>query len=193
VQEVLNLYLEDTISETEFLEKSRPWPNYHTDYRPLVEFAKAGGIPVIAANIPRRAAAAVTAANEISAQILGPDASYLPEKLPFDSRKYHQLFKAALDRMPAAGPMRQAAPKALYKAQLLKDAVMAAALVPYLDRRILFCCGHFHCDYHLGIVYQLKRNYPKLKTAVIAMSSAVFGTPMHRLAELADFFWIPDE
>jgi len=43
----------------------------------------------------------------------------------------------------------------LYKAQVLKDAGMAASLEPFLDRRILFCCGHFHSDYHLGIPYQL--------------------------------------
>ncbi len=32
----------------------RPWPNYDTDYRPLVELAKAEGLPVICANAPRR-------------------------------------------------------------------------------------------------------------------------------------------
>ena len=31
-----------------------PWPRYATDYRPLVEFAKAHGWPVVAANVPRR-------------------------------------------------------------------------------------------------------------------------------------------
>ncbi|MFZ7127144.1 MAG: ChaN family lipoprotein [Desulfobacterales bacterium] len=193
VQEILDLYLKGKISEEEFLDNSRPWPNYQTNYRPLIEFSKSRGIPVVAANIPRRAAAAVAAANRISPEVLGEDAVYLPEKPPFDSRKYYQLFKAAIDDMPSTGAMRQTAPSALYKAQLVKDAAMAASLDPYLDRRILFCCGHFHSDYHLGIAYQLKRKYHRLKMAVIAMSSAVYEVRMHRISELADFFWIPDE
>lgn len=160
VQKVLNQYLKGKISEGEFLEKSRPWPNYQTDYRPLIEFSKAKGIPVIAANVPRRAAAAVAQANKISAEVLGPDAQYLPENPPFDSRKYYQLFKATMEGMPPMGPMGQTKPRALYKAQLVKDAVMAASLDKVLARRILFCCGHFHSDYHLGIPYQLKKNHP---------------------------------
>ncbi len=37
VQDSLNAYLHRTISEDEFLELARPWPNYLEDYRPLVE------------------------------------------------------------------------------------------------------------------------------------------------------------
>ena len=40
-QFVLNEYLAGRITEEEFLAKSRPWPRYKTDYRQLVEFAKA--------------------------------------------------------------------------------------------------------------------------------------------------------
>ncbi len=50
----LDSYLSGGIAEEEFLKSSRPWPRYATDYRPLVEMAKANGWPVIAANVPRR-------------------------------------------------------------------------------------------------------------------------------------------
>ena len=193
VQEILDAYLQGKISEQAFLEQSRPWPNYQADYRPLIEFSKSKGIPVVAANVPRRAAAAVARTNKISPEVLGPDSIYLPEKPPFDSRKYYQFFKATMEDMPAMGPMGQAKPRALYKAQLLKDAVMAASLETFLDRPILFCCGRFHCDYHLGIPYQLKKTHPDLKIAVIAMASVVDEVPMKMLSRLADFFWIPDE
>jgi uncharacterized iron-regulated protein len=192
VQPVLNKYLKGKISEEEFLNASWPWPNYQTDYRPLIELAKSRGIPVIAANVPRRAAAAVARANKISPEVLGADAIYLPAEPPFDSRRYYQLFQAAMAGMPPQGPMGQAKPQALYKAQLLKDAVMADALKPFLDRRILFCCGHFHADFHLGIPYQLRKTHPGIKIAVIAMSSVVDEMPMKMLSKLADFFWIPD-
>ena len=55
----LDTYLAGTISEEEFLKTSRPWPRYATDYRALVEMAKAQGWPVIAANVPRRYASSV--------------------------------------------------------------------------------------------------------------------------------------
>ena len=65
--------------------------------------------------------------------------------------------------MPHMAPMKGMNVKALYKAQVLKDAVMAASLELFLDHRILFCCGHFHSDFHLGIPYQLEKNHPELK------------------------------
>src|SRR4030042_4332953 len=71
VQDTLNAYLEGTISEDKFLELSRPWPNYQEDYRLLVELAKDRGIPVIAANVPRRIAAGVAITDAISSDVVG--------------------------------------------------------------------------------------------------------------------------
>ncbi len=59
VQNSLNDYLAGRMSEEDFLKGSRPWPRYVTDYRPLVEFAKAHQWPVIAGNVPRRYASKV--------------------------------------------------------------------------------------------------------------------------------------
>jgi uncharacterized iron-regulated protein len=58
VQPALNDYLAGRITEPEFLARTRPWPNYATDYRPLVELARANHWPVIAANVPRPLASA---------------------------------------------------------------------------------------------------------------------------------------
>src|SRR5215510_10825436 len=38
-QPSLDDYLAGRLSEEEFLKASRPWPNYQTDYRPLIEFS----------------------------------------------------------------------------------------------------------------------------------------------------------
>jgi len=85
VQDALDTYLEGAISEDTFLELARPWPNYRENYRPLVELAKARAIPVIAANVPRRAAAAVAMADAISSDVVGKDGIYLPPNLHLDS------------------------------------------------------------------------------------------------------------
>ncbi len=192
IQPLLDAYLQGSIGEDRLLEFSRPWPNYEQDYRPLVDFAKSKGLPVIASNVPRRAAAAVAMANEISPAVLGLDRIYLPDAIRLDSKEYRKRFMATISGMPHGGPMGDANPEALYKAQVLKDAVMAASLERFLDRRILFCCGHFHCDYHLGIPYQLEKNHPKTRIAVIAMASAVEPLPMKERSKVADFIWIDE-
>jgi uncharacterized iron-regulated protein len=193
IQPLLDDYLRGVVSEEQFLEGSRPWPNYPEDYRPLVELAKSKGLPIIAANVPRRAAAAVAKANRLSRRVMGSDAIYLPPEKPYHSKKYQRLFLAALAEMPPMGPMGQINPQGLYKGQLLKDAVMADSLDPFLGRRILFCCGRFHSDYHLGIPYQLRKKHPDLKISVIAIGSAVDNLPMRERSRIADFFWVPDE
>ncbi|NBC15922.1 MAG: hypothetical protein GVY18_01260 [Bacteroidetes bacterium] len=66
VQPILDEYLAGLITEQHFRDDARPWQNYETDYRPLVEFAKAHELPVLAANAPRRYV------NRVSR--LGPDA-----------------------------------------------------------------------------------------------------------------------
>src|SRR5262245_14317540 len=58
-QAAVDDYLAGGINESEFLKISRPWPNYATDYRPLVEFARMKGWHVLAANVPRQYASAV--------------------------------------------------------------------------------------------------------------------------------------
>jgi uncharacterized iron-regulated protein len=192
VQDILDAYLKGKISERTFLKRSRPWPNYRKDYRPLVEFAKKKKIPVLAANIPRRAAAAVSMANKISPEVMGEDRIYLPKIIHLKSKEYYKRFASSMEEMPLSTPMKAMDADGLYKAQVLKDAVMASSLDPYLDRRILFCCGHFHSDYHLGIPFQLKKNHPKIRTAVIVTASTVEPLPMKERAKISDFIWVEE-
>ena len=192
VQETLDAYLKGAIPEDKFLELARPWPNYLEDYRPLIEFAKKKGIPVIAANVPRRAAAAVAMANKVSPDVVGEDNIYLPEKLHLKSKEYYKHFVSSIEEMPHSAPMKDMNVDGLYKAQVLKDAVMAASIEPFLDRRTLFCCGHFHSDYHLGIPFQLQKNHPELKIAVITFASYVGDLPMKERSRIGDFIWVEE-
>lgn len=190
VQDVVDDYLGGVISEKEFLELSRPWHNYPLDYRPLVELARARGIQLIAANVPRRAAARIAEANEVSPEILGADSRYVPDVVHYDSGDYHRRFAETVAHMGPSAPMKRENLDGLYKAQVVKDAVMAASLEPFLHRRVLFCCGHFHCDYHLGIPYQLHVNHPELKTTVLTFASRMEQLPMTELSKVGDYIWI---
>ncbi len=54
VQHILDEYLAGLITESQFLAGARPWEHYAEDYRGMVELARERGLPVIAANAPRR-------------------------------------------------------------------------------------------------------------------------------------------
>lgn len=190
VQDVLDAYLKGKISEKTFLRRSRPWPNYKEDYRPLIEFAKKKRVPVVAANIPRRAAAAVSMANKISPDVVGKDDIYLPGKIHLKSKQYYKRFASSMEEMPHFTPMKGMNVDGLFKAQVLKDAVMASSIEPFLGRRVLFCCGHFHADYHMGIPFQIRKNHPKLSIAVIVTASTVEPLSMKDRAKISDFIWV---
>jgi uncharacterized iron-regulated protein len=80
VQLVLDEYLAGQIPEKNFEAESRPWGNYASDYKPLVNFAKENKLRFIATNVPRRYAAAV--------------ANYGVEKLPMFSLEAQKLMPA---------------------------------------------------------------------------------------------------
>lgn len=188
VQHVLDSYLAGEIDESAFLEGSRPWPNYETDYRPLVEFARSKGIPVVAANVPRRMASLVSRSGDFSPELFGEDSVYLPAAIDFDSEEYRERFMSTMEGMPHAGPMGAMNPENLFKAQALKDAVMASSLSSWLERgrKVLFFCGRFHSDYHLGIPYQLEKSRPGLNIAVVTLlpyDSNVSGEEFSRVAD----------
>lgn len=77
VQYILDEYLAGLITERQFLSSARPWEYYEEDYRPMVELAKERGLPVIAANAPRRYV------NRVSR--LGRDALW---ELPASTRRF---------------------------------------------------------------------------------------------------------
>jgi uncharacterized iron-regulated protein len=83
VQTVVDEYLAGLITERHFLLSSRPWRNYETDYRPLVEYARTHSLPVIAANAPARYVSRVSSQGPDSLKALSaPAKSWLPP-LPF--------------------------------------------------------------------------------------------------------------
>ena len=91
VQPIMDEYLNGLIREADLLQDARPWANYHTDYRPLVEFAKECEMPVLAANAPRRYVGAVGRTAGVLRDRAWPDAAYAalpPLPLPPASPAY---------------------------------------------------------------------------------------------------------
>lgn len=92
VQPVMNRYLDGEINEEIFVNNSRPWENYQTDYKPLVDFAKENNIYVLASNIPRRIANQYTKVGDLDL-IENTDKIYLPKKHLVEYENYYQNLK----------------------------------------------------------------------------------------------------
>lgn len=172
VQPVMDKYLNDEITETEFINNSRPWENYQTDYKPLVEFAKEKDMYVLASNIPRRIANQYTKVGDL-ALIEDKDKIYLPKKHLVEYERYYDKFKNYMSMGDGQGHMMMTPERieAFYKAQCLKDDTMAESIVEFLkehkDTKLLHVQGSFHGDEHLGVVEKVNKLNPSLKTVVI--------------------------
>lgn len=167
VQPVLNEYLNGYIREKNFVTDSRAWPNYKTDYRPMVEFAKSNNLPVIAANAPARYTNMVTTGGLERIKVLSKAAlSYLPP-FPIDTATgaYYEKFVAEMGGHSAMGSMH------IYQSQNLWDVTMAWSIVRFYKAnksfKIMQVNGGFHSEEKLGIVAQLKNYAPKARVITI--------------------------
>ena len=98
VQYVLDEYLAGLINEEHFLKSSRPWVNYSSDYRELIEFSKENGVSVIAANAPRRYVNMVRRLGQESLLSLSSEAKESLPPLPYPdaSLEYKNKFRAIM-------------------------------------------------------------------------------------------------
>ncbi len=171
VQIVLDEYLAAHITESHFLLSSRPWGNYKTDYRPLVELAKEKGLPVIAANAPRRYVNMVSRGGRSKLDRLSPNAKKWLAPLPYSepSAEYSRRFKALMGSSAEASMGLDN----ILSSQSLWDATMAYWISRALKQNkgglVVHLNGGFHTAYRLGTVEHLARYRPRATTIVVTM------------------------
>lgn len=167
----LDSFLAGSLSEEDFLATARPWPNYKTDYAPLVNFAKEQQMPVIAANVPRFLAAHVAKNNASTEGVAAQYQQWLPKHTYAPEGAYKEKFYAQMNSPEAPMKMPPARLAAVYAAQCLKDDKMAESIAAFADAypdiQILHINGCFHSDAHLGTAQKLEALRPELKVAVI--------------------------
>lgn len=196
VQPLLDRYMAGQVSEEEFRAGSRPWPNYETDYRPLVEFARARGWPVVASNIPRPIASAVGREGLSMIDTLAAEQRYfVAADLSCPDDAYRRKFFDAMAGMGGHGGADSAAAIAMlqrfYEAQCVKDETMgesvAAAFAP--GRIVVHVNGAFHSDERLGTVTRALRRRPSARALVVSFVPAPLAATLSPavLAERGDF------
>lgn len=192
VQPLLTQYAAGTLPDSDFERQSRPWPNYATDYRPLLAFAQQAHLPVVATNVPRRyaqqvARGSLTALNALPAN---EKAYMMPLPLTVDYQlPGYQKMAAMFGGAGAHGSGSQN----IIQAQAIKDATMAYSIRQNLrpGQTFLHVNGSFHSDNHDGIASYLKTGKPALKVLTI---SAVSQTQLQALdkenTSLADYILV---
>ncbi len=164
-QLVIDEYLADFFDDSKFEGDARLWPNYKTDYKPILQFAKEKKLRFIATNIPRRYASMVNyggfeALNKLSKQAKTYIADF-PVKFDPELSGYKMMVKS----MGSMGSHSKMDPVNLAKAQAIKDATMAQFIFRNLKKDGLFF--HFNGSYHSynfeGIMWYLRQLNKNLK------------------------------
>jgi uncharacterized iron-regulated protein len=164
-QEALNLYLEGKISEDSLKKAVRLWPNYATDYKSLVEFARNTSLKFIASNVPRNIANMVYKGGFDVLNELSDEQKSWVAPLPVEYDPELEQYKKMLE-MNMAGHVSPNLPRS----QALKDATMAHFILKHLEngKIVLHFNGTYHSDYFEGIMWYLKRANPYLRVMTIA-------------------------
>lgn len=209
VQTVMDEYLADQIPETHFLKSARPWRNYEGDYKPMVEFAKARRLPVVAANAPRRYVNRVSRLGKASLDELSPQArAWLPplpyaDASPAYAEKFHRTMRSSRQSSDSASQQvdeataKERAARSL-AAQSLWDASMAHAIAEQLKQRkgalVLHVVGRFHSEERMGIPDHLQRYRPGARVLIVTMLAMTafpeFSAESH--AKYGDFVILTD-
>ena len=186
----LNDYLSGKITQKQLDSTARLWPNYKTDYKPLVDFAKASKLPFIATNIPRRYASMVHKKGfEVLETLSDEEKSWIaPQPIPYnkDLPGYTQMMTMMGEHTSPNMP----------KAQASKDATMAYFITKNLQPNSVFIHynGSFHSDNFDGINWYLRKYQPEIKIVTI---STVEQNQLKKLENehlnKADFILVVDE
>jgi uncharacterized iron-regulated protein len=163
-QKQLNEYLNNEINQKQFDSTARLWPNYKTDYKPLVDFAKANSLPFIATNVPRRFASIVFKKGFEGLEALSSQEKewIAPLPIPYDAELpgYQNMMKMMGGHTSPNMP----------KAQAIKDATMAFFIKKNRTNNAIFLHynGTYHSDNFEGIYWYLKKDNPNLNIMTIA-------------------------
>ncbi len=188
VQYIVDEYLTGQISEKNFIKEARAWDNYKADYKPVVEFAKEHGLPVIAANAPSRYTNLVTRKGLDALNGLSKDVKkkYIAP-LPIDTLTgiYYDKFLEAMGGHTTPGMN-------LYQSQNFWDATMSYSIAEAMKKHkhavVFQMNGRFHSEYHSGLAGRLERVYKKKVTTISAFAPQDFESPdWAAYAPLADY------
>lgn len=183
-QLLLNDYVSGVISDKNFQDSCRLWPNYKTDYKPLIQFAKENKLFCLASNVPRRDANILFKYGRPALDTLSSVEKMYMAPLDFK-------IDTSLSQYSALKEMEQhMAGSYLMEAQAFKDATMAYFILKNKKENnvVYHLNGSYHSDFYQGIIWYIQQAQPN---ASIVTISTVTQPKINKLDEVhkgkADF------
>lgn len=163
----LNKYLGKQTNYAAFDSAVQLWPNFKTDYKPLVDLARNQGLSFVATNVPRIFASRVYKNGFEALNHIHDSSKVFMAPLPINYNPDLPGYKNIQQMAHGHGS------KHLPKAQALKDATMAYFILSNYQSGQLFIHynGTYHSENFEGITWYLNMDAPALDIITIATVS----------------------
>lgn len=168
-QLLLSDYLSGKLTDKQFQDTMRLWPNYETDYAPLIAFAKSNHLYCVASNVQRKYASLLfkkgrSALDTLSAEVKAQMAP-IDFKVDTSLSQYREVFSMG-------GHMGVNMGMNMVESQAFKDATMAQFILANPGRQDgtvhVHFNGAFHSDFHQGILWYVQQKNPQVKVLTIS-------------------------
>jgi uncharacterized iron-regulated protein len=192
-QPLLDQYLAGTLTEAELRQQSEydqrwgfPWEYY----APILRYAKANGLSLIALNVPREitqqvARSGLESLSEEQRQWIPPAA-----EIRTDNVVYRQMLQEVYESMHQGQGHSAGNFENFFLAQVLWDETMAQGVADFLkanpDRQVIVLAGEGHIAYGYGIPSRVMRRLPTVKQRSVILNP---DSETEREAGIADYFF----
>lgn len=208
-QDVLDQYLAGKITEAQLVEQSdyeKRWGFPWEYYAPILRFAKAHELPVLALNTPTEVTRKV-ARNGLES-LTTDERKYIPplSEIRTDNAEYRQMIQSIYEQHHQVGHGNSNSFERFFTAQVLWDETMAETIAQFLkanpDYQVVVLAGKGHIVYSYGIPSRVARRLNNIQNNQLVQRSVLFGLPEEgqyqeekardgitsRFA-IADYFW----
>jgi uncharacterized iron-regulated protein len=194
-QNILERYLKGEINEAQLREQTeydRRWGFNWEYYAPILRFAKAHNLQLLALNTPTEITQKV-ARNGLES-LTGDDFRYIPplREIKLDNRDYRQMLEAVYNAHADGGHGNSKGFDNFFATQVLWDETMAEAIAQFYQAnpnyQIVVLTGQGHVIYNYGIPQRVQR---RLQKSSLVQRSVLLGEIQGFSDERspADFIW----
>jgi uncharacterized iron-regulated protein len=171
-QELLSQYLLGNLTAKQFKDTMRLWPNYETDYAPIIDFAKTNKLFCVASNVQRKYASLLFKKGRKALDTLS--LTIKSQMAPIDFivdttlSQYKEVYTMG-------GHMGVNMGMNMVESQAFKDATMAQFIMANPGRKEgsvhLHFNGAFHSDFHQGILWYVQQKQVNIRVLTISTAT----------------------
>ena len=193
-QPVLDQYLAGSINEAELREKTEYDTRWGFDweyYAPILRFAKAHQLPLLALNTPTEVTRKV--ASQGLEALSSEDRRYIPPRsdIRLDNEDYRQMMQEAYQMHAHGGHGNSDNFERFFAAQVLWDETMAQAIAQFWQAnsqyQVIVLAGRGHIIYGYGIPSRVARRLTNVIGRLVLLGSPQDSES--RQPSPADYFW----